>query len=167
MPFGSGHAAKRTAGWGQGLVYGATKTYAIRTITLPRFLIDPLAAYIAPRAKEPNALVFVTKSGRALSHRTFVNDYFRPAVDRLVERNVFRAELAAVRFHDLRHTSAALAIALNANPKVIQTRLGHSTIAVTFDRYGHLFPGADENLAAALDAVFRGTRLSEPRQHAH
>ncbi len=37
------------------------------------------------------------------------------------------------------------------HPKVIQTRLGHSSIQVTLDRYGHLFEGLDEAAAARLD----------------
>jgi integrase len=59
-----------------------------------------------------------------------------------------------LRFHDLRHTCAALSIAAGAHPKLIASRLGHSTIEITLDRYGHLFPSAEEALADALDAAF-------------
>ena len=55
--------------------------------------------------------------------------------------------------HDLRHTCASLLIATGANPKAVQAHLGHSSIQVTFDRYGHLFPSDMEALAVALDAV--------------
>src|SRR3546814_9767266 len=54
------------------------------------------------------------------------------------------------RFHDLRHTSVALAIAAGAHPKAIQSRMGHSSINVTLDRYGHLFPELDEAIALAF-----------------
>ncbi len=57
---------------------------------------------------------------------------------------------AACRFHDLRHTSVALAIAEGAHPKAIQTRMGHSSINVTLDRYGHLFPELDEAIAMSF-----------------
>ena len=57
------------------------------------------------------------------------------------------------RFHDLRHTCAALLIAQSAHPKEIQERLGHSTITLTFDRYGHLFPSLDERLRDGLDQM--------------
>jgi integrase len=60
---------------------------------------------------------------------------------------------AQVRFHDLRHTCAALLIAQGAHPKAIQAHLGHSSIQVTMDRYGHLFPDALEQLADRLDAA--------------
>jgi integrase len=42
-------------------------------------------------------------------------------------------------FHSLRHFRASLLIADGANPKEVQAELGHATIAVTYDLYGHLF----------------------------
>jgi integrase len=38
------------------------------------------------------------------------------------------------------------------NPKVLQTLMGHSSITVTYDRYGHLFPGSEAEAGAALEA---------------
>lgn len=54
-------------------------------------------------------------------------------------------------------------IAEGANPKAIQTRLGHSSIAVTMDRYGHLFPSDREAMADRLDARsgFSGLRCGQ------
>jgi integrase len=63
------------------------------------------------------------------------------------------AGLAPLRFHDLRHTGAALMIAQGAHPKLIQSRLGHNSIQVTFDLYGHLLPALDEDLAKGLEAA--------------
>jgi integrase len=51
----------------------------------------------------------------------------------------------------LRHTSVALAIAAGAHPKAIQTRMGHSSINVTLDRYGHLLPELDEAIAVDVE----------------
>ena len=59
----------------------------------------------------------------------------------------------APTFHDLRHTSAALAIAEGAHPKAIQARLGHASITTTLNVYGHLFPSLDVALAERLDDV--------------
>jgi integrase len=56
-----------------------------------------------------------------------------------------------MRFHDLRHTHASFLIANGEHPKAIQMRLGHSSISVTLDRYGHLMPGIDEAAAHRLD----------------
>ena len=64
------------------------------------------------------------------------------------------------RFHDLRHTSVALAIAEGAHPKAIQVRMGHSSINVTLDRYGHLFPELDEAIARSFG---ERNRRSVPR----
>lgn len=49
-------------------------------------------------------------------------------------------------------------IAQGAHPKEIQERLGHSTIRLTFDRYGHLFPGLDERLRDGLEAGYRAAQ---------
>ena len=64
------------------------------------------------------------------------------------------------RFHDLRHTSVALAIAAGAHPKAIQVRMGHSSITVTLDRYGHLFPELDEAIADAFDQRWVAARTA-------
>lgn len=61
---------------------------------------------------------------------------------------------AGLRFHDLRHTAASLAIAAGAHPKQIQEMLGQSSITITLDRYGHLSATAHEALAAKLDEMF-------------
>ncbi len=65
----------------------------------------------------------------------------------------------ALRFHDLRHTCASLLIAAGAHPKAIQVRLGHSSISITMDRYGHLLPSVDDALAGALDATHAAAAL--------
>jgi integrase len=56
-----------------------------------------------------------------------------------------------IRFHDLRHTYAALLVAQGESPKCIQCQLGHSSIQVTLDRYGHLMPDVNEAAAARLE----------------
>ena len=76
---------------------------------------------------------------------------------------VFEHPLAGLVFHELRHTAAALAIAQGAHPLVIKERLGHSSITVTLDRYGALFPNLDETLAGALDDVLHDS-LAGPRR---
>ena len=135
---------------GHGLIYGPTKTYQKRVVSLPTFLRTPLASYVGPRAGQPDALVFVGASGGPLRHGNFYGRRFKPAV-----RLALPDRLHGLRFHDLRHTCASLLInETNANPKAIQARLGHSSIQVTFDRYGHLFPGLDEQLTEKLDDVY-------------
>jgi integrase len=101
---------------------------------------------LAGRPRDPDGFVFTAPRGGPLRHNNFYQRIFCPALA--------RAGLPAqVRFHDLRHTCAALLIAQGAHPKAIQAHLGHSSIQVTMDRYGHLFPDALEQLADRLDAA--------------
>jgi integrase len=130
---------------GHGLIFTEPKTYERRSVTLPRFLIEELE----PRLDDdPRAFVFPSTNGDVLRHKGFYRNTFKPAVRRAgLPRHV--------RFHDLRHTCASLCIALGAHPKAIQERLGHSSITVTLDRYGHLFPKLDEALTDRLDDLAR------------
>ena len=60
--------------------------------------------------------------------------------------------LVPIGLHEARHTCASTFIAAGANPKVVQRIMGHATIHMTFDRYGHLFPGDLGEAARAADA---------------
>ena len=60
--------------------------------------------------------------------------------------------LEPIGLHECRHTYAAHMIAAGVNAKALQTYLGHSSITVTLDRYGHLMPGAEAEAAAMLEA---------------
>ena len=133
---------------GHGLVFGEPKTYERRSVTLPDFLRHELAEVLDARPSEPSAFVFASPDGQVLRHGLFYQRKFKPAV-----RTAGLPERA--RFHDLRHTCAALCIALGAHPKAIQERLGHSSITVTLDRYGHLFPKLDEALTDRLGDMRR------------
>ncbi len=131
---------------GRGLVFGPTKTYERRAAPLLPSVRDELGAILAGRPADPAAFVFTAPEGGPLRHKNFYRRLFKPAV--------LAADLPqGTRFHDLRHTCAALMIALGAHPKAIQERLGHSSITVTLDRYGHLFPSLDEALTARLDEM--------------
>jgi len=67
-----------------------------------------------------------------------------------------------LRFHDLRQTAAALLIANRRHMEEVKDYLGHSSIRVTSDRYGHLFPRARIELAEGLDATFRAAASPPP-----
>jgi len=66
---------------------------------------------------------------------------------------VKRAGLEHVRFHDLRHTFASLALLRGAKPKVISEALGHSSVAFTMDVYSHIIEGMQSEMMALLDEV--------------
>jgi integrase len=103
-------------------------------------------------ARVPNelGLVFPTPGGAVWRKDNFMARVFRPAVR--------RARLAPLRFHDLRHTYAALMVAAGAHPKLLQAQLGHTSINVTLNTYGHLFPDAFADVGPALDRLVEAAR---------
>ncbi len=66
--------------------------------------------------------------------------------------------LARITLHECRHTFASLMIAAGVNAKALQTYMGHSSVAVTLDRYGHLMPGTEAEAASLLDAYLTAAR---------
>lgn len=60
-----------------------------------------------------------------------------------------------ITLHGLRHTHASHMLASNIHPKIVQERLGHSSIAITMDIYSHLMPNMQGEAAAAVDGVLR------------
>ena len=62
--------------------------------------------------------------------------------------------------HSCRHTFASLLIAAGENPKAVQEFMGHATITMTFDLYGHLFPGSREEARTRMDAYLEGELLA-------
>jgi Phage integrase family len=83
--------------------------------------------------------------GELLNDDNFRHRVFRPAVR--------RSGLTGPRFHDLRHTYAALMVAVGAHPKYLQAQMGHFSIRVTLDLYGHLFPDASRGVLDTLDTL--------------
>jgi integrase len=61
-----------------------------------------------------------------------------------------------LRLHQARHTYASFMIAAGVNAKALSSFMGHSSITVTFDLYGHLMPGSEAEGAALLDAYLDG-----------
>lgn len=129
------------------LVYGPPKTYAHRSVPIPAQLAEELSEHLERRPGDPDAFVFTAADGGPMRHSNFYRRYFKPGVH--------RAGLdPRTRFHDLRHTAAALMINEGAHLLAVKERLGHSTIQVTADRYGHLFPSLEAALTDRLDAAY-------------
>ncbi len=63
-----------------------------------------------------------------------------------------RAGLDAIGLHECRHTFASLMIAAGVNAKALSTYMGHASVTITFDRYGHLMPGNETHAASLLDS---------------
>jgi len=62
------------------------------------------------------------------------------------------AALPTITLHEGRHTFASLMIAAGVNAKALSTYMGHASVTITLDRYGHLMPGNEDEAAALLDA---------------
>ena len=65
------------------------------------------------------------------------------------------AGLEPIGLHECRHTFASLMIAAGVNAKALSTYIGHASIAITMDRYGHLMPGSEVEAAGKLDAYIQ------------
>ena len=63
-----------------------------------------------------------------------------------------KAGLEPIGLHECRHTYAAFMIAAGVNAKALSTYMGHSSITITLDRYGHLMPGSEAEAAGMLEA---------------
>jgi integrase len=89
----------------------------------------------------------------------FCNNYgafFNP--DRLLKifNKLLRdAGLPHMRFHDLRHSAATILLTSGVHPKIVQERLGHSTIAMTLDVYSHVLPSIQQEAADKMDDLFK------------
>ena len=90
-------------------------------------------------------LVFSTLEGKPLRPNTVTRAWTIIAA---------RAGLRVIRLHDARHTHASLMLKQGIHPKIVQERLGHSTIAITLDTYSHVSPGLQEAAAKRFDEVF-------------
>lgn len=106
---------------------GSPKTKSsARTIPIPTELADELREM--PRSSE---LVFTTSTGQPINHAN---------LHRQFKSLLKKAKLPNIRFHDLRHTHATLLLQAGVHPKIVQERLGHSSISMTMDIYSHVFP---------------------------
>jgi integrase len=140
------------------LTYGEPKTRAgRRAVTLPRSVVGVLNDHLSQfTPADPQAFVFSAPEGGALRVPAWRRRFWCPAVT--------CAGLTPLRPHDLRHTAVALWVATGANPLEVSRRAGHASVSFTLDRYGHLFPEADQAVANRLDALMAsGPRATLPR----
>lgn len=119
-----------------------------RTVPLPPELAPSLLAVTSGKA--PNDLVFTMPKGGPLLHRTFVTRYWIPACE--------RAGLTDPRptFHSLRHSHVSWLLQDGADILWVSRRVGHGSIQITVDTYGHLERNATERQAELAGQVFGG-----------
>jgi integrase len=127
------------------VTFGPPKTKSSnRTITLPSSVGDVLAAHIAKFGTGPDGLLFTSRTGAVLRRSTWSAAFDRAARDVGVNASS----------HDLRHHCASLLIASGCSVKAVQQYLGHKNASETLDTYGHLWPGDEDRIRAAIDAGF-------------
>jgi integrase len=111
------------------LIPGSTKTDEERTIPLPETTIQALKPHLENKA--PGDWVFLGTNGNVLDYGHFRRAIFKPATDRLGMSNVTP--------HTLRHTCASLLISLGAPITTVSYVLGHASVKMTLDIYGHYY----------------------------
>jgi integrase len=121
-----------------------------RRVPIARLLRPHLEAALARR---PTGLVFGRTHQQPFAPRT---------LNRRADRAWKAARLNPIGFHECRHTFASLMIAAGVNTKALQTFMGHASITVTLDLYGHLMPGAEAEAAGLLNAYLGRYEIDSP-----
>ncbi|WP_072690449.1 site-specific integrase [Rhodococcus marinonascens] len=111
------------------LVYSSTKSNKGRDVPIPGFLCELLANHLDGHPAD--VLAFPESRGGAMRANNVRSRWWNAAVEKSTAPE-------GLTPHELRHTCASLAITAGANIKTLQRMLGHSSAALTLDRYGHL-----------------------------
>jgi len=120
-----------------------------RRVGLPANVLQMLSSL--KQTSAGNSLIFADAKGNFIEPDYFDDHIFNPIR--------VKAGLPEIRFHDLRHFFASMLIAQGESPKYISDQLGHASIQITFDTYGHLFPQAKAEASAKLEKrMFEGRK---------
>lgn len=125
-----------------------------RTLAMPALLVEELRRHRLAQAQEllrlgvrldGETLVVTQADGSGLQPRSLTH----------AVTTFMKGQGSKVRLHGLRHSHASHMLAANVHPKIVQERLGHSSIAITMDIYSHLMPNMQADAAAKVDAVLK------------
>lgn len=143
------------------IVFGATKTTSSqRRIALDQATVQMLRTLRARQAEQRLAvggawldldLVFTGADGRP---------HYPETVTRTFGKRVRHLGLPEITLHGLRHTWASLALMAGIHVKVVQERLGHSTVSITLDLYSHVLPVMHDNAAEQVAALVRAAQAT-------
>lgn len=149
----------------KGLRFKAPKTERTRAIILPEYALEELKVWKEKQAKElkeleieptQETLVCAKFDGEPMWPTSVTHEFIK-AIHKL-------PELPKVRFHDLRHSHATQLLKAGIHPKIMQERLGHSSITTTLDLYSHVTDTMQDDAAAKLDSAFRSVVKVKPLQ---
>lgn len=131
-----------------------------RNLVLPESVITALRAHRTRQRMDRLAAgsrwvdsghVFATMNGKP-HHAATITRAFQDALA--------RAGLPRMRFHDLRHSAATFLLAQGMTLEDVKNQLGHSTIVLTSNTYGHVLEQRQRQVAQAMDAVLGGRPAS-------
>jgi integrase len=111
--------------------------------------LDQAMLGISPKDDD---LVFSDLNGKPLLPNTVTHAWIKL---------VRRIGLQGIRLHDARHSHASLMLKAGTHPKIVQERLGHSSVTITLDTYSHVTPGLQEAAAARFDELVSPKRENE------
>lgn len=120
-----------------------TKSEAgVRQVPLSAPMLKELHAWkAAAKLDGPDDLVFPNAKGGFLDHKNILKREFRPLMKTAADKAKKEGrKFKSFNWHALRHFAISLWIEAGLQPKTIQTFAGHSTLALTMTRYGHMFP---------------------------
>ena len=135
-----------------------TSGHISRTLNLPAPVIDALKVHRARQAAErmvaddawtETGLVFTTALGTPVDPSNF-RHYFAALT--------VKAGLGPWHPHELRHSAASIMLAQGVPLEVVSETLGHTSIRITKDVYGHLLGAQRKHAADAMGAALWGTR---------
>jgi integrase len=134
------------------MVFGPTKTHAVRKLPLPPSLAVTFERHLDERVDgATDALLFTSPKGKPLRYGNFMRTVWKPTLMEL--------GLPDVGIHVLRHSAAAALIRTGASPTAVQRILGHRSAAFTLTVYGHIFDADLDLVAENLDeAMVSGAR---------
>jgi integrase len=116
----------------------------IRGIPLSGMLVQQLREWrLRSIFPDENDFIFPNKKGRHTCHDNLIKRRYKPTL--------MTAGVSGLTWHSLRHYAVSTWIEAGLAPKTVQTFAGHSSLQVTMDRYGHLFPS--ENHKQAMDVI--------------
>lgn len=124
-----------------------------RTVALPPSAYLVLAEHRQQREAEA-LLLGTTLKDDDLLFGTLGKPLLPNTVSHAWRKIIRHAGVKPIRLHDARHTHASLMLKQGIHPKVVQERLGHSSIQITLDTYSHVAPGLQEAAAKRFDDAF-------------
>jgi len=123
------------------------------TETLKALLVERKKEALRQGWGEVPPRVFLSQQGAPLDQAHFYNRVWR--------KLLAKAGLRYIRIHDLRHTFASLLIQNGESLAYVKEQLGHGSIQITVDTYGHLVPGGNRQAVDKLDGL-ENTTIRNP-----